>query len=76
MWMKMAQELRVTKGGKYEAKEIRWWNQKVQKTIKDKKECFRRMHLNMSADNAARYKVTKKTTKQTVSEARGQMLCF
>jgi hypothetical protein len=45
----------------------------VQNAIKEKKECFRRMHLDMSMDNVERYKVTKKTTKQAVSEARGQM---
>jgi hypothetical protein len=45
----------------------------VQKAIKEKKECFRRMHLDRSADNVVRYKVTKKTIKRTVSEARGQI---
>jgi hypothetical protein len=45
----------------------------VQKTIKEKKECLRRMHLNRSVDNVKRYKVTKKTAKRAVSEARGQM---
>jgi hypothetical protein len=39
----------------------------------EKKECFRRMHLDRSADNVKRYKVTKKTTKRAVSEARDQM---
>jgi hypothetical protein len=45
----------------------------VQKTIKEKKECFRRMHLDRSADNVERYKVAKKTIKRAVSEARCQM---
>jgi hypothetical protein len=31
------------------------------------------MHLDMSVDNVERYKVAKKTTKQAVSEARGQI---
>jgi hypothetical protein len=31
------------------------------------------MHLNRSVDNVERYKVAKKTAKQAVSEARGQM---
>jgi hypothetical protein len=39
----------------------------------EKKECFRRMHLDRSTDNVKRYKVTKKTTKRAVSEARDQM---
>jgi hypothetical protein len=45
----------------------------VQKAIKEKKECFRRMHLDRSADNVERYKVVKKTTKRAVSEVRGRM---
>jgi hypothetical protein len=49
------------------------WDEKVQKAIKDKKECFRCMHLDRSADNIERYKVAKKTAKQAVSQARGQM---
>jgi hypothetical protein len=63
----------VTKGGKREAKETWWWNEKVQKAIKEKKEFFRRMHLDRSTDNVERYKVAKKTAKRTVSEARGRM---
>jgi hypothetical protein len=31
------------------------------------------MHLDRSVDNIERYKVIKKTAKQTMSEARGQM---
>jgi hypothetical protein len=46
MWMKMAtcirkvalKEFGVTKGGKCETKETWWWNEKVQKAIKEKKE--------------------------------------
>jgi hypothetical protein len=45
----------------------------VQKSIKEKKECFSHMHLDRSADNVEQYKVAKKTTKRAVSEARGQM---
>jgi hypothetical protein len=45
----------------------------VQNAIKEKKECFRCMHLDRSVDNVERYKVAKKTAKQTVSEARGQI---
>jgi hypothetical protein len=45
----------------------------VQKTIKEKKECIGRMHLDRSADNVERYKVAKKTAKLAVSEARGRM---
>jgi hypothetical protein len=81
MWMKMAtwirkvasEEFGVTKGGRCETKETLWWNEKVEKAIKDKKECFRHMHLDRSVDNVERYKVAKKTAKRAVSEARGQM---
>jgi hypothetical protein len=45
----------------------------VQNTIKEKKECFRRMHLDRSVNNIQQYKVPKKTVKQVVSEARCQM---
>jgi hypothetical protein len=68
-----SEEFRVTKGGKHEAKKTWWWNEKVQKAIKEKKECFRPMHLDRSADNVERYKVAKKTAKRVVSEARGWM---
>jgi hypothetical protein len=78
MWMKMtiyirkvtSEEFGVTKGGKHEAKKTWWWNEKVQKAIKEKIECFRRMHLDRSVDNVERYKVAKKTAKRVVSEAR------
>jgi hypothetical protein len=45
----------------------------MQNAIKEKKECFSRMHLDRSVDNVERYKVVKKTAKRAVSEARGQM---
>jgi hypothetical protein len=81
MWMKMAtcirkvtlKEFGVTKGGKCETKETWYWNENVQKDIKEKKECFRRMLLDRSADNVERYKVVKKTAKRAVSEARDQI---
>jgi hypothetical protein len=81
MWMRMitcirkvaSEEFGVTKGGKREAKETWWWNEKVQKAIKEKKEYFRCMHLYRSADNVEWYKVAKKTAKRAVSEVRGRM---
>jgi hypothetical protein len=81
MWMGMAtcirkvtsEEFRVTKGCKREAKETWWWNEEVQKAIKEKKECFRHMHLDRSANDVERYKMVKKTAKRAVSEARGRM---
>jgi hypothetical protein len=81
MWIKMTtcirkvalEEFGVTKRGKRETKDTWWWNEKVQKTIKEKKECCRRMHLDRSMDNIGWYKVVKMTTKRAVSDARGQM---
>jgi hypothetical protein len=81
MWMKIAtcirkvalEEFGVNKGGKRETKETWWWSEKVQKAIKEKKECFRRMHLDRSANNVEWYKVVKKIVKQVVSEVRGQI---
>jgi hypothetical protein len=81
MWMKMStyirkmtsEEFRVTKEGKRETKETWWWNQKVQNAIKEKKECFRCMHLDRSVYNVERYKVAKKTTNWAVSEVMSQM---
>jgi hypothetical protein len=79
MRMKMAtcirkvasEEFRATKGSKRETKETWWWNEKVQKAIMEKKECFKHMLLDRSVDNVERYKVAKKTTKRAMSEARG-----
>jgi hypothetical protein len=81
MWMKMStcirkvnlEEFGVIKGGKRETKETWWWNEKVQNVIKEKKECFRRIHLDRSVDNIERYKVAKKTANRAVSEARDHM---
>jgi hypothetical protein len=41
--------------------------------MKEKKECFRCMHLDRSVDNVERYKVAMKTVKRAVSEVSGQM---
>jgi hypothetical protein len=79
MWMKMStcirkvasEEFGVIKGGKRETKETSWWNENMQNAIKEKKECFRRMHLDRSVDSVEWYKVAKKTAKWEVSEARG-----
>ena len=46
-----------------EAKDIWWWNEKVQRDIKEKKECYRRLYRDRSVDNIEKYKVVKKTVK-------------
>ena len=70
MWMKIAtcvrkvalEEFGVASGSRSEAKDTWWWNDNVQKAIKDKKDCFIRVHLDRSADNIEKYKVAKKTS--------------
>uniref|UniRef100_A0A8I6YFU2 Reverse transcriptase domain-containing protein n=1 Tax=Hordeum vulgare subsp. vulgare TaxID=112509 RepID=A0A8I6YFU2_HORVV len=80
MWMSMATFLRkvaveefgVTKGSRREAKDTWWWNDEVQKVIREKKDCFRCLYLDRSAANMEKYKVVKKAAKRAVSEARGR----
>src|SRR3954471_4671466 len=80
MWMKMAvcvrriasEEFGVARGSRVEAKDTWWWNEDVQKAIKEKEVCFRRLYLDRSANNIDKYKVAKKTAKRAVSEARGR----
>ncbi|GJN14389.1 hypothetical protein PR202_gb01212 [Eleusine coracana subsp. coracana] len=80
MWLKMATCVRkvasevfgVSRGGKQEAKDTWWWNDKVQRAIKEKKECFKRLHLDKSATNIEGYKIAKRAAKRAVSVAKGQ----
>jgi hypothetical protein len=52
MWEKMVTCIRkvapevcgVTKGSGGEAKDTWWWNEEVQKAIKEKKECYKRLY--------------------------------
>ncbi|GJN14264.1 hypothetical protein PR202_gb01064 [Eleusine coracana subsp. coracana] len=62
----------VSRGGKQEAKDTWWWNDKVQRAIKEKKECFKRLHLDKSATNIEGYKIAKRAAKRAVSVAKGQ----
>uniref|UniRef100_A0A0A9DFK6 Uncharacterized protein n=1 Tax=Arundo donax TaxID=35708 RepID=A0A0A9DFK6_ARUDO len=80
MWINMSACIRkmalevfgVTKGSGREPKDTWWWNEDVQKAIKEKKECYRRLHHDKSADNMEKYKIAKKIAKRAVSVARGQ----
>ncbi|KAK1669375.1 hypothetical protein QYE76_057534 [Lolium multiflorum] len=80
MWTSMAtclrkvavEEFGVTKGSRREAKDTWWWNDEVQKVIREKKDCFRCLYLDRSAANMEKYKVVKKAAKRAVSEARGR----
>jgi len=79
-WRKMATCIRkvatevlgVTKGSKGATKDTWWWNEDVQKALKEKKECYKRVFHDRSLDNIERYKVAKKIAKREVSEARGR----
>ena len=62
----------MSRGGRSEAKDTWWWNHDVQKAIKEKKDCFRRLYLDRSADNIEKYKMAKKAAKRAVSEASGR----
>jgi hypothetical protein len=80
MWLKMATCVRkvasevfgVSRGGKQEVKETWWWNDEVQRAIKEKKECFKRLHLDKSATNIEGYRLAKRSVKRAVSVAKGQ----
>jgi hypothetical protein len=47
----LALEFGVSRGSRREAKDTWWWNDDVQKAIKEKKDCFRSLYLDRSADN-------------------------
>ena len=80
MWLKMATCVRkvasevfgVSRGGKKEMKDTWWWSDEVQRAIKEKKECFKRLHDDKSATNAESYKIAKRAAKRAVSKAKGQ----
>jgi hypothetical protein len=79
MWLKMATCVRkvasevfgVSRGGKKEVKETWWWNDEVQRAIKEK-ECFKRLHFNKSATNIEGYRLAKRSAKRAVSVAKDQ----
>jgi hypothetical protein len=78
MWLKMATCVRkvasevfgVSRGGKQEVKETWWWNDEMQRAIKEK-ECFKRLHLDKSATNIEGYRLAKRSAKRAVSVAKG-----
>ncbi|TKW31776.2 hypothetical protein SEVIR_2G129701v4 [Setaria viridis] len=80
MWEKMANCIRkvasevlgVTKGGRVVDKDTWWWNEDVQRTIKEKKECYRRLFHDRSVDSIEKYKEAKKIAKRAVSVAKGR----
>jgi hypothetical protein len=80
MWTKMTTHIRkvgtevfgVTRGNKQEAKDTWWWNDNVQKAIKEKKDCYKCMYHDKSDENVEKYRVARKNAKKAVSEARGR----
>ena len=44
----------------------------MQRAIKEKKECFKRLHLDKSAANIEGYKLAKRAAKRAVSVAKGK----
>ena len=80
IWEKMATCIRkvasevlgVTKGSGCDSKDTWWWNEDVQKAIKEKKECYKRLYHDRCANNIEKYKVAKKPIKRAVSEAKGR----
>ena len=80
MWLKIAtcvrkvasEVLGVSRGGKQEGKDTWWWNDKVQRAIKEKKKCFKCLHLDKGAANIEGYKLAKRTAKRAVSVAKGK----
>jgi hypothetical protein len=79
MWKKMTTHIRkvtievfgVDRENKYEPKDIWWWNDDVQKKISEKKECYKRLHHNMSDENIQKYKEPRKNAKKAMSEVKG-----
>jgi hypothetical protein len=80
MWLKMTTCVRkvasevfgVSRGGKWEAKDTWWWNDEVQRAIREN-ECFKHLHHDKSATNIEGYKIAKRVTKQVVSVAKSQV---
>ena len=79
MWLKMAICVRkvasevfgVSRGDKQEGKDTWWWNDEVQRAIKEK-EWFKRLHLDKCAANIERYNLAKRAAKRAVSVAKGK----
>ncbi|GJN31909.1 hypothetical protein PR202_gb20364 [Eleusine coracana subsp. coracana] len=77
MWLRMAtcvqkvasEVFGVSRGGKQEAKDTWWWNDEVQRAIKE--ECFKRLHLDKSEANIEGYKIAKRAAKRAMSVVKG-----
>ena len=84
MWEKMAtcvrkvasEALGVIKGSGCDSKDTWWWIEDVQKGIKEKKECYKRLYHDRCVNNIEKYKVAKKTAKRAVRQRGGPMRTF
>ncbi|KAJ3706103.1 hypothetical protein LUZ61_009808 [Rhynchospora tenuis] len=63
--------LGVTRGNNREPKDTWWWNDDVQKAMKEKKKCYKCLHHDRSENNVLKYKLGKKNVKKAVNEAKG-----
>jgi len=72
IWNMAVEVFGVTRGNRREPKETWWWNEDVQKAIKEKRECYKGLHHNRSEENVRKYTAAKKNAKRAVSGARGR----
>jgi hypothetical protein len=80
MWKEITTHIRkvaievfeITRKNKREPKHTCWWNDDVQKAISEKKECYKRLHHNMSDENIQKYKEARRNAKKDMNEVRGQ----
>ena len=69
---KVAREvLGVEKGRKQEPKDMWWWNEDVQKAIKEK-ECYKSWFQDRSTRKLEKYKEAKRNARRAVSGAKGK----
>ena len=64
--------LGVSRGDKQEGKDTWWWNDEVQRAIKEKKESFLGPSTLTSAANIEGYKLAKMVAKRAVNVAKGK----
>jgi hypothetical protein len=80
MWRKMAtciqkiasEEFGLSQGNRREVIDTWWWNEDVQKAIREKKDCYKCLHHDKCAENIEKYRIAKKSAKRAISRARGQ----
>ncbi|MCX8840221.1 hypothetical protein NOL00_24750 [Vibrio parahaemolyticus] len=53
-------------------KESWWWNENVQKVLKEKNECYKTYYKNKNEDTLRKYKLVKKNAKKMISEVKNQ----